>query len=103
VDWTSTNSSRYSLSKLAETFAVRHLARELIPVEKTGVIVNLICPGLCITDLARHAPPEFKEHLRQRQETAGRTADDGSRTLLHGVTAGAESHGKLLHSCDDGE
>lgn len=82
------NSFRYSLTKLTETFAVRHLAREVIPAETTGVIVNLVCPGLCITDLARHGPPEFKENLRQRYETIGRTADDGSRTLLHAVTAG---------------
>jgi hypothetical protein len=33
----------------------------------------------------------------------GRTAEDGSRTLLHGAVAGVESHGKLLHSCQDGE
>jgi NAD(P)-dependent dehydrogenase (short-subunit alcohol dehydrogenase family) len=85
-----------------EAFAVRHLAR-LVPVEKTGVIINLICPGLCVTNLGRHASEDFLQRLRQLHAQYGRTAEDGSRTLLHGAVAGPESHGKLLHSCRDGE
>jgi plasmid stability protein len=84
------------------TFALRHLAR-LVPVEETGVIINLICPGLCITNLARHGSDDLKERMRQMHAQYGRTAEDGSRTLLHGAVAGPESHGKLLHSCKDGE
>ena len=95
--------NRYSLTKLAETLAVRHLARELMPVDKTGIVINLVCPGLCVTSLARHAPPEFVQRLSEMHAQSGRTAEDGSRTLLHAVTAGVESNGKLLHSCHDGE
>lgn len=29
----------------------------------------------------------------------GRTAEAGSRTLVHGVTAGPESHGQYLSEC----
>lgn len=97
------NSNRYGPTKLAETLAVRHLARELVPADKTGVIINLVCPGLCVTNLARNAPQDFTEKLREMHANFGRTAEDGSRTLLHGVVAGVESHGKLLHSCEDGE
>ncbi|KAH6848152.1 hypothetical protein B0I37DRAFT_391763 [Chaetomium sp. MPI-CAGE-AT-0009] len=93
----------YPLSKLTLTFAVRHLAREVLPVEKGGVVINLICPGLCITSLGRNAPEPFSQHLRDMHNLCGRTAEDGSRTLLHGAMAGVESHGKLLHSCEDGE
>ncbi|KAH6622687.1 hypothetical protein F5144DRAFT_336347 [Chaetomium tenue] len=93
----------YPLSKLAEVFAVRHLAREVLPVEKGGVIINLVCPGLCVTELSRNAPEEFTTRLRHLHGLYGRTAEDGSRTLLHGAVAGVESHGKLLHSCEDGE
>ncbi|KAK4118254.1 NAD(P)-binding protein [Parathielavia appendiculata] len=93
----------YALTKLMEAFAIRHLARELVPVEKTGVIVNLICPGLCITNLVRSTPQDFKDMMHQMYAAVGRTAEDGSRTLLHGAVAGPESHGKLLHSCEDGE
>lgn len=28
-----------------------------------------------------------------------RTAEEGSRTILHGLVAGEESHGKLLSGC----
>jgi hypothetical protein len=41
--------------------------------------------------------------FRERHKLFGRTAEDGSRTLLHGVVAGVESHGMLLHSCEVGE
>ena len=90
------------MSKVTEVFAVRHLAREVLPVEK-GVIINLVCPGLCVTELGRNAPEEFTKHLRHLHSLYGRTAEDGSRTLLHGAVAGVESHGKVLHSCEDGE
>ncbi|KAK3293590.1 uncharacterized protein B0H64DRAFT_216750 [Chaetomium fimeti] len=93
----------YPLSKVTETIAVRHLAREVLPVEKGGVIINLVCPGLCITQLGRNAPDAFAQRLRKMHDMYGRTAEDGSRTLLHGAMAGVESHGKLLHSCQDGE
>ncbi|KAK4102541.1 NAD(P)-binding protein [Parathielavia hyrcaniae] len=93
----------YALTKLMEAFAIRHLARELVPVEKTGVIVNLICPGVCVTSLMRNSPPELKGVVTHLYATVARTAEDGSRTLLHGAVAGPESHGKLLHSCQDGE
>lgn len=93
---------RYPLSKVTEVFAVRHLAREVLPVEK-GVVINLVCPGLCVTELGRNAPEEFTKRLRHLHSLYGRTAEDGSRTLLHGAVAGVESHGKVLHSCEDGE
>ncbi|AEO71818.1 uncharacterized protein THITE_2059810 [Thermothielavioides terrestris NRRL 8126] len=93
----------YPFSKLTEIFAGRHLAREVVPFEKTGIILNLVCPGFCVTNLARNAPPNIKQGIREQHEKYGRTADDGSRPILHGAVAGVESHGKLLHSCEDGE
>jgi NAD(P)-dependent dehydrogenase (short-subunit alcohol dehydrogenase family) len=89
---------RYPLSKLLEIMAVRHLA-PLMPVSRTGVVINVVCPGLCKTDLSRNAPPAFREHLAVQHEKYGRTAEDGSRTLLHGAVAGKESHGCFLDSC----
>lgn len=85
-----------------ETFAVRELAR-LAPVEETGVVLNLVCPGLCVTELGRNAPPAFKEMLKKQHELYGRTAEDGSRTLLFGAIAGKESHGRLTDSCEISE
>ena len=83
--------------------ALRHLATNLLPVAKTGVVLNLVCPGLCITELGRNAPSQLTDQLKQMHSQYGRTAEDGSRTLLHGAVAGKESHGLLLHSCEIGE
>ncbi|OBT82420.1 hypothetical protein VE02_09390 [Pseudogymnoascus sp. 03VT05] len=88
----------YPLSKLAETLATRELAA-LAPVSRTGVVMNIVCPGSCKTDLSRHAPPAFLAVLLESKEKYGRTAEDGSRTLLHGAVAGKESHGRYLSSC----
>ncbi|KAJ9236346.1 hypothetical protein DTO166G5_4108 [Paecilomyces variotii] len=88
----------YSLSKLLEIFAIRYLAA-LIPVSRSGVVLNTVCPGLCKTDLSRNATPEFREHLQAQLDQYGRTAEVGSRTLLHAAVAGWESHGCYLSSC----
>lgn len=97
-----THTIRYPLSKLLEIIAVRQLAT-LIPVSRTGVVMNLICPGLCSTDLSRNAPPAFRENLANQLKESGRTAEDGSRTLLHGAVAGKESHGCHISSCEIAE
>ena len=93
---------RYPLSKLIETLIARRFAENL-PLSRTGVVLNIVCPGVCVTDLDRNAAPEFREKLAALRDRVGRTAEDGSRTLLHGVVAGKESHGLLLHSCEIGE
>ncbi|RAL12595.1 NAD(P)-binding protein [Aspergillus homomorphus CBS 101889] len=92
----------YALSKLMEILALKHLAT-LLPVERTGVVFNLVCPGLCKTELIRNAPADYKAELTDLHTLYGRTAEDGSRTLLHGAVAGDETHGCLLHSCEMGE
>ena len=82
--------------------AVRHLA-PLIPTSHTGVVVNVVCPGLCKTSLSRNAPTAFREHLAAQHAKYGRTAEDGSRTLLYAAVAGKESHGCFLDSCEIAE
>ncbi|RAH68064.1 NAD(P)-binding protein [Aspergillus aculeatinus CBS 121060] len=92
----------YPLSKLMEILALKHLAT-MLPVERTGVVFNLVCPGLCTTELIRNVPSDRKAQITDMHRLYGRTAEDGSRTLLHGAVAGRESHGCLLHSCEMGE
>lgn len=92
----------YPISKLMEIMAVRYLA-SLVPVSQTGVVINVVCPGLCKTELSRNSPPDFQERLAKMHAEYGRSAEDGSRTLLHGAVAGKDSHGCLLHSCGIGE
>ncbi|KAK7427770.1 hypothetical protein QQZ08_005708 [Neonectria magnoliae] len=89
----------YPLSKLLETLAVRQLA-SLVPLSRTGVVLNLVCPGFCNTELRRNVPANFREFIATQEAKFGRTAEDGSRTLLHGAIAGKESHGRFLDSCE---
>ncbi|TVY55233.1 hypothetical protein LCER1_G005363 [Lachnellula cervina] len=78
------------------------IEREDLPVPKT-VVVNLVDPGLCKTELSKDAPPPLRQHILELQAKGGRTAEVGSRTLLHGAVAGKESHGALLQSCEISE
>ncbi|KAL3469615.1 hypothetical protein BJX99DRAFT_241008 [Aspergillus californicus] len=89
----------YPLSKLMDTFSVRELAK-LLPVEKGKVVINAVCPGLCKTELIRHAPPDVKQSIIDLHEQFGRTAEDGSRTLLAGAVLGRESHGRYTSHCE---
>lgn len=82
--------------------AIKHLAT-LLPISRTRIILNLVSPGLCRTDLSRNAPQTFREHLKTQLDQCGRTAEDGSRTLLHAAVAGKESHGCYLSSCEIAE
>lgn len=70
------------------------------PVERTGVIVNMVAPGLCHSGLGRDAGSFTKAMLSAIKAMMARTAEEGSRTILHGLVAGAESHGKLLSGCE---
>jgi NAD(P)-dependent dehydrogenase (short-subunit alcohol dehydrogenase family) len=81
---------------------VRHLAA-LIPVSRTGVVINLVCPGVCKTEITRNVPANVQKDIAHQLEQFGRTAEDGSRTLIHAAVAGRESHGCFLQSCEDWE
>lgn len=89
---------RYALSKLVKECAVRQFAA-LCPVEKTGVIVNMVAPGLCSTGLGRDARTLVKMMHGAARAMMARTAEEGSRTILHGLIEGIDSHGKLLSGC----
>jgi len=79
-------------------YAYRQLAL-IKPVSQTGVVINYVNPGLCETELDRNATPEIKARIGDMRKRMGRTAEEGSRTLLHGAVAGEESHGKYLSEC----
>lgn len=99
--WNSTlthNRIRYALTKLVEECAARQFAA-VCRVERTGVIVNMVAPGLCSTGLGRDARTFTKIMHESIRAMMARTAEEGSRTILHGLVAGEESHGKLLSGC----
>lgn len=81
--------SRYPTSKLLEVLVVRELAPKLAD---SGVIFNMMTLGLCKLQLSREEGLAF--HLTV--SLFGRSTEAGSRTLLAGASAGAESHGAYL-------
>jgi len=90
------------LTKLVDILVARQFGL-MLPLSQTGVVINVVSPGLSLTGLARSAPPEFQKVMAGRAADHGRTAEEGSRTLLHAAFAGKESHGLYLESCEISE
>ena len=82
-----------------EMLVVRSMAARL-PVAQSGVIINLVQPGLCTTELDRNASWSKWMEIKIMRAMAGRTAEQGSRTLLHAAVVGEESHGSLASDCE---
>ncbi|KAK9312260.1 hypothetical protein V1522DRAFT_406230 [Lipomyces starkeyi] len=80
---------RYPTSKLLEVLVVRELAPKLAD---SGVILNMLNPGLCHSQLARNAG----WGLWLLKLLLARSTEVGSRTLLAAAAAGAESHGAYM-------
>jgi hypothetical protein len=79
-------------------YAIRELAA-LAPPERTGVIINMISPGLCKTGLTRHATFKTWATMELFNALLGRTAEMGSRSVLHALVCDADTHGKYLSDC----
>ncbi|KAK2773329.1 short-chain dehydrogenase reductase family [Colletotrichum kahawae] len=90
--------TRYALTKLVEECAVRQFAAQF-PVDRTGVVITMVAPGLCTTGLGRDARTLTKIMHEVVRAMMARTAEVGSRTILHGLMVGEEGHGKLLSGC----
>jgi retinol dehydrogenase-12 len=91
---------RYNLSKLVLLLGYRKLAEELrrsSAQEQNSVILNFIHPGWCKTELFRVDNGGMGGRIGLR--LMGRTAEQGSRTLVHGAVAGQETHGKYVSEC----
>lgn len=81
-----------------EECAVRQFA-ELCSIERTGIVITMVAPGLCTTGLGRNARTFTKIMHEAVRAMMARTAEVGSRTILHGLLVGEEGHGKLLSGC----
>jgi NAD(P)-dependent dehydrogenase (short-subunit alcohol dehydrogenase family) len=90
--------ARYALSKLILLYAVREWALRN-PFSSTGVVINYVHPGLCETDLTRNIQEEDRNMIQNMRDQVGRTAEQGSRTLVHGTVGGPETHGKYVSEC----
>lgn len=83
---------RYQVTKLMEVLFTRELVARL--GNSTRVIVNLVNPGLCTSNLDRNSGnPSAVVRLVRR--LLDRTTEVGSRTLVLGASAPATSHGEF--------
>ncbi|KAI8611495.1 NAD(P)-binding protein [Chytriomyces sp. MP71] len=84
---------RYNVSKLMQVFLAREMAG------KMNVIVNCVNPGLCATNILRNQNDSQKSVVQFLVGIVGRTAEVGSRTLLHAISAPKDSHASYLSDC----
>ncbi|KAI9652362.1 MAG: hypothetical protein M1831_006840 [Alyxoria varia] len=93
TDWT----QRYNLSKLLVAMCVQELAERVQKQENERgepfVVVNDVHPGYCRTGLFRDADSVMQGI---GLKVIGRSSEEGSRSLVHGLLAGRESHGKYM-------
>ena len=80
---------RYPVSKLLEVLVVRKIAPKLVG---SGVILNILTPGLCHSELSRNGP----FFLEVMKFFLARSTEVGSRTLIAAAAAGTDSHGKYM-------
>lgn len=79
---------RYQVSKLLEVLVVRQIA----PRIGGGVVLNMLNPGLCHSELSR----DGGLGLAVMKFFLARSTEVGSRTLVAAGLAGEESHGKYM-------
>ncbi|KAK8058352.1 short chain dehydrogenase atnD [Apiospora phragmitis] len=101
--------SRYGDTKLLQLLIVRELAKALDggddSASSTGmkqqprVILNTLNPGLCRSELFRHALGHSLWILYVSMRLFARTAEMGSRNLVAAATALEDTHGKYLSDC----
>lgn len=92
--------ARYELSKLMVQMCQKEIAERVNAGAKSKVspvVVNCVNPGWCATELSRYY--DKGRIVGAIFSMIGRTAEAGSRTLVHGVTAGEETHGQYLSEC----
>jgi NAD(P)-dependent dehydrogenase (short-subunit alcohol dehydrogenase family) len=79
-------------------YAIRSLA-DKCPLDKTNVVINMVSPGICTTGLGRESRPVIRAAQGVLRTLVARTAEQGSRTILHAVLTDEETHGKHLSGC----
>ncbi|KAJ4525056.1 hypothetical protein HRR81_000284 [Exophiala dermatitidis] len=104
---------RYNVSKLLEILFVRELVSRLEaqaqaqslsspPASRiSGVVITLVNPGMCVSNLDRGMPLPMQTALSVFRFLLGRSTEVGSRTLVHGACAGPTSHGEYLSECQN--
>ncbi len=86
---------RYSVTKLFNLYMLESIAH-LFGKDPT-VVVNSLTPGFCKSELMSREPG-VPAALKIIQALVGRTTAEGSKTLVHAVFQGKETHGKFLEN-----
>ncbi|KAJ6539623.1 short-chain dehydrogenase/reductase family protein [Mycena capillaripes] len=84
---------RYSDTKLMVTMWIRELANR---IDASVVTVNSVCPGMVKTNINNKQPWYIRNLVNVIFGIRGRSAEVGARTLINAVSAGPETHGKML-------
>lgn len=98
-DKTTMSDDRYNTSKLLVTLIGRELAANLASSPANPIVLNIVTPGFCKSQITRNLPAPGKYGVALAQALIGRKTEVGSRTLVHAASAGPETHGKYLDSC----
>ncbi|KAL6857357.1 hypothetical protein J3F83DRAFT_751378 [Trichoderma novae-zelandiae] len=87
---------RYPLSKLLVIYAVRETAERSKSSNKGRFILNTPNPSWCKSDLGKEMETAG---YKMAEKLLARTAEEGSRTLVHGLLTDETSHGHYLTNC----
>jgi retinol dehydrogenase-12 len=60
----------------------------------------MVNPGLCKTALTRSTTGALKLQVDIAKTLIARTAEVGSRTLVHGGISGTDSYGRYMSDCN---
>ncbi|KAF6799589.1 short-chain dehydrogenase reductase [Colletotrichum sojae] len=95
---------RYNVSKMIQLLVFREFADLLAKSDSQGrVVTSIVNPGYVATDITREATGFwFKLYLRLLSATLSRTAEVGSRTLVHAAYGDDETFGEYLEDCGVG-
>jgi len=95
-------SEKYNISKLLEILTIRELAPKMTVSTESGrpaVILNTLTPGLCESQLMRHASFLLAIGAKIGKALLARNSEVGSRTLVSAALAGEDTHGEYMADC----
>lgn len=93
---TASMTARYPLSKLLVVFGVRALTDRLAQKDGPLIVINTPNPSFCKSKLMREMN---SSGFRLMEKLLARTTEEGSRALVHGITADEKSNGQYLTNC----
>ncbi|KAF2629266.1 retinol dehydrogenase 12 [Macroventuria anomochaeta] len=90
---------RYFVSKMMEVLVIRAMADQK-SASQIPITINCVNPGYCKSAIARNSGFAVKLAQTLIQPIFARTTEEGSRTLVHAASQGAESHGQYMSNCE---